>query len=197
MDDMAEGVRELLDALEITNAVIGGLSMGGYVTFALLRQMPGRFRGLILADTRSTADNEQGRAARMKMVDTLRTAGVGAVVDEMLPKLLGATSQRERPALRDLIRGIALRNSADGVAGGVASMRDRRDATPLLETIAVPTLVLVGEEDTLTPPTDSQALAKAIPQSQLMTLARAGHLSSLEVPDEFSAALANFLVTVE
>jgi 3-oxoadipate enol-lactonase len=196
MDDMAAGVLEFLDTLQIKTAVIGGLSMGGYVTFALLRRAPDRFHGLILADTRATADNEQGRAARMKMLDTVREKGVSAVVDEMLPKLLGATSQRERLTLADQVRGIALKNSSDAVAGAVEAMRDRPDSTPLLPAIEVPTLVLVGEEDTLTPPSDSQAMAAAIPQAKLVTLAGAGHLSNLEVPDQFSTALSDFLVTI-
>ena len=194
MDDMAGGVLELLDALQIETAVIGGLSMGGYVTFALLRQARNRVSGLFLADSRATADNEQGRAARMTMLETVKTKGVGPVVDGMMPKLLGATSQRERQELAGEIRAMALRNSPDAVAGAVEAMRDRPDSTPLLSTIDVPTLVMVGEEDTLTPPADSHAMAAAIPNAQLVTLALAGHLSNLEVPDPFATALANFLV---
>ena len=194
MDDFADDVIALLDALQIDKATIGGLSMGGYATFALLRRAPERASRVILADTRSTADNEQGRANRGKMLDTVRTTGVAAVVDEMMPKLLGATSQGGRPDVARRVREIALKNSVEGVAGAIAAMRDRPDSTAQLAKISVPVLVLVGEEDTLTPPADSEAIRSHITRAHLVDIPRAGHLSNLEAPDEFSAALADFLV---
>ena len=194
MDDFADDVVALLDALEIEKATIGGLSMGGYVTFALLRRAPERFNAVVLADTRSTADTGDGRAARGKMIDTLRSSGVAAVVDEMMPKLLGETTRRERPQVADHVRDIALMNAAEGVAGAVAAMRDRPDSTPQLARISVPVLLIVGEEDTLTPPTDSEAMRADIGRAHLVDIPRAGHLSNLEAPDPFSAALADFLI---
>jgi pimeloyl-ACP methyl ester carboxylesterase len=193
MDDFADDVVGLLDALQIEKATIGGLSMGGYATFALLRRAPERFSAVILADTRSTADNEQGRAARAKMIETLRTTGVATVVAEMLPKLLGDQTRRTRPEVAERVRQIALMNSPDGVAGGVAAMRDRPDSTAQLAKISVPVLLLVGEEDTLTPPADSAAMRSHINRVHLVDIPQAGHLSNLEAPDEFSAALADFL----
>ena len=193
MDDFADDVVALLDALEIEKATIGGLSMGGYATFALLRRAPERFSAVLLADTRSTADNEQGRAARAKMIDTLRDQGVGTVVDEMMPKLLGESTRRQRPEVADRVREIALMNDAGGVAGGVAAMRARPDSTAQLVNISVPVLLIVGEEDTLTPPADSEAMRSHINRGHLVDIPRAGHLSNLEAPDEFSAALADFL----
>ena len=193
MDDFADGVVALLDALEIEKATIGGLSMGGYATFALLRRAPERFHAVVLADTRSTADTEQGRAGREKMIQTLRGPGVAAVVDEMLPKLLGETTRRERPEVAADVRRIAQMNSPAGVAGGVAAMRDRPDSTGDLARISVPVLILVGEEDTLTPPSDSEAMRAQITRGHLVDIPRAGHLSNLEAPDAFSAALADFL----
>ena len=195
MDEMADGVLEWLEALGIDTAVIGGLSMGGYVTFALWRKARERFSAMVLADTRATADTEQGRAARAKMLETVKDKGVTAVADEMLPKLLGETSKRERqldPQLREII----LRNHEEGVGAAIEAMRDRPDATPLLAAIDVPALVLVGEEDTLTPPSDSEALHAGIRGSRLVRLPRAGHISNLEVPDEFSTALNDFLVSL-
>ena len=194
MDDFADGVIALLDALEIEKATIGGVSMGGYATFALWRRAPERFHAVILADTRATADNEQGRANRLKMIDTLRSKGVGAVVDEMMPKLLGETTRRDRPEVADRVREIALMNRADGVAGAVAAMRDRPDSSADLATISVPVLVVVGGEDTLTPPADSEAMRSQINRGRLVDIPGAGHLSNLEAPEEFSAVLADFLV---
>ena len=194
MDDFADDVVALLDALEIEKATIGGLSMGGYATFALLRRAPELFTAVILADTRSTADTEDGRAARMKMLDTLRSRGVSAVIDEMMPKLLGAATRGERPELAGRVREIALMNTAEGVAGGVSAMRDRPDSTAQLEKISVPVLLMVGEDDTLTPLADSEAMRAFIRRTHLVDIPRAGHLSNLEAPDQFSAALADFLI---
>lgn len=194
MDDFADDVVALLDALEIDKATIGGLSMGGYAVFALLRRAPERAAGVILADTRSTADTEQGRAAREKMLATVRSAGVSAVVDEMMPKLLGERTRRERPEVEKRVREIALKNSPEAVAGAVVAMRDRPDSTGELSRISLPVLVLVGQDDTLTPPADADAMCARIDRGRLVDIPRAGHLSNLEAPETFSDALVDFLV---
>ena len=194
MDDFAEDVIALLDALEIEKATIGGLSMGGYATFALLRRASERASAVILADTRSTADTEEGRAGRAKMLETVRSKGVSAVVDEMLPKLLGDSTRRERPAVEARVREIAARNSPEAVAGAIQAMRDRPDSTSQLAGISVPVLIVVGEEDTLTPPADAESMRARITRTRLVDIPHAGHLSNLEAPEEFSAALTDFLV---
>jgi 3-oxoadipate enol-lactonase len=193
MEEMARAVLDVLDVERIERAVIGGLSMGGYVTFALFRLAPERFSGMILADTRATADNEQQWQARQTMLASVRAKGPSAVADEMLPKLLGATSQRERPGLAASVRAMIERNSPEAIAGAVESMMARPDSRPLLASIAVPTLVLCGEEDVLTPPSDSDALHAGIPGSRLVSIEKAGHLSSIEAPDQFSFALNSYL----
>lgn len=194
MDDLADGVVAFLDALRIEQATIGGLSMGGYVAFAVLRRARERAVRLILADTRATADNEQGRAGRTKMLDTLRTRGVSAVADEMMPKLLGETTRRKVADVEDRVRTLIAVNTPEGLAGAVTAMRDRPDSTSLLPSISVPTLVLVGDEDVLTPPSDAEAMRSNLSRAHLVRIPKAGHLSNLEAPEEFSAALADFLV---
>jgi pimeloyl-ACP methyl ester carboxylesterase len=194
MDELAAAVVEWLDALRIEKATIGGLSMGGYVTFALLRRARERASAVILADTRATADTEQGRAARTTMIETVRAKGVAAVADEMMPKLLGETTHRERPQVERVVREIAAANAPEGLAGAIEAMRERPDSTPGLAKISVPALVLVGEEDVLTPPSDAEAMRAALARGRLVEIPRAGHLSNLEAPGEFSAALADFLL---
>ena len=194
MDDLADGVIAFLDAMRIEKATLGGLSMGGYVAFALMRRAPERAARLILADTRATADNEQGRAGRTKMLETLRTRGVSAVADEMMPKLLGETTRRKGSEVEGLVRRLVAVNTAEGLAGAVTAMRDRPDSTALLSSISVPTLILVGEEDVLTPPADAEAMRSNLSRAHLVSLPGAGHLSSLESSEEFSAALSDFLV---
>ena len=192
MADYASDVGALLDALAIDEAVIGGLSMGGYVTLAMLRAAPERFTGVLLADTRPQADTEEGRAGRRRLLEVLRDGGPAAVVDQMLPKLLGETSHRTRPEVAAEVRRIAIANAAPGIAAAIEAMMFRPDATELLATIGRPALVLVGEEDILTPPADAEAMQRSLGRSQLVVLPAAGHLSNLETPDAFSTALATF-----
>ena len=190
VDDYAGDVVDLLDALHVEDAVIGGLSMGGYAAFAILRHAPRYVRGLILADTRSQADTPEGVEGRKRMLQLLADRGPSAVVDEMIPKLLGATSQA---ALGDRVRALALSNPPAAIAGAIHALMTRPDSTPLLGTIHCPTLIVVGEEDTLTPPALSEEMHRAIAGSELVIVPGAGHLSSLEQPEAFNSALASFL----
>jgi 3-oxoadipate enol-lactonase len=193
MDDYAGDVIDLVDALHVGDAVIGGLSLGGYVTLAMFRHAPRYFRGMVLADTRAEADSAEATANRQKMLALVRERGPRAVADEMLPKLIGETTARETPDLADRVRDLAVGSSAEALAGAVTAMMTRPDSTPLLASIHCPTLIVVGEEDRLTPPPLSQSLHQAIAGSELVTIPRAGHLSSLEQPDAFNAALVRFL----
>lgn len=193
MDDYAGDVIDLLDRLHIEEAVIGGCSMGGYLAFALLR-LAGRYaRGLILADTRAPADTADAIEGRKKMIQLVNDKGTAAVVDEMVPKLVGTTTKNGRPEIVARVREIALENSPASVAGMVRAMMTRQDATPLLGTIHIPTLILVGAEDTFTPPAMSEEMQKAIAGSQLVVLPNAGHLSSVEDSRSFNDAVAHFL----
>lgn len=195
MDAFAQDVIALLDHLELDGAAIGGLSMGGYITFALYRLAPERFTALLLANTRAQADTPEGRQARMKMRQLVLESGASAVADQMLPKLLGERSHRERRGLERDVRALIEANSAAGVAAAIDAMLERPDSAPLLSTIARPTLIVTGDEDVLIPPADAESMHKRIERSRLVVLEGAGHLSNLEVPDEFSAALGDFLTS--
>jgi 3-oxoadipate enol-lactonase len=193
MDDYAADVAGLLDTLEIDRAAIGGLSMGGYVTFALFRLAPERFTRILLADTRPQADTPEGRQKRRAMSETVRTKGASAVADQMIPKLLGETSRRQRPAVARLVRRLIEANDPVGIDGAVDAMRTRPDSTPDLERISCPALVIVGEEDEVTPVAESESLHNALRRSHLVVVPGAGHLSNLEEPEGFSRALTDFL----
>jgi pimeloyl-ACP methyl ester carboxylesterase len=193
MDDYVGDLVDLLDALHIHDAVIGGLSLGGYVAFALLRLAPHYVKGLILADTRSQGDTPEGIDGRRRMLATLHDKGVSAVAEEMLPRLLGQTTRQERPAVTGFVRELMAAQSPAAVAGALTSMMKRPDSTPRLATVRCPTLVVVGEEDALTPPASAEALQRAIAGAELVVLPRAGHLSSLETPDAFNESVARFL----
>jgi 3-oxoadipate enol-lactonase len=193
VDDYAGDVIDLLDALHVTQAVVGGLSMGGYVAFAILRCAARYVQGLILADTRSQADTPDGIAGRTRMLQLAKDMGPSAVAEEMVPKLLGETTRKTKPAVAEQVRSLVLASSADAIAGAVRALMTRPDSTPLLSSIHVPTLIIVGDEDTLTPPAASEDMHRAIAGSELARIPRAGHLSNLEQPDLFTAALAAFL----
>lgn len=195
MDEMAGGVLRLLDDLEIERGVIGGLSMGGYVTFAAYRLAPERFSGMLLANTRAAADTPQAREGRQKMIAVAREQGAAAIAREMLPKLLGATTRAERPQVEAAVRQIVESRPPDAVAEALGAMMERPDSTPGLERISSATLVITAEEDTLIPAKEIEAMQSRIPRSRLVLLRRAGHLSNLEAPDEFSQALADFLTS--
>lgn len=193
IDDYAGDVIDLLDALGIEDAVIGGLSMGGYVTFALFRHAPRYFRGMVLADTRAQADTPDGVDARKKMIALVREKGAAAVADEMLPKLLGDRTRDRQPEVVARVRELVLANSAEAIAGALTALMTRPDSTPILSSIHCPTLVLVGDRDIVTPPAHSEELHRAIAGSELATIEGAGHVSSLEQPAAFNKALARFL----
>jgi pimeloyl-ACP methyl ester carboxylesterase len=193
IDDFAADIIDLLDLLHIDRAVIGGLSLGGYVTLALLRLAPSYFSGIVLADTRAEADSPDAIQGRQRMLDLVRTAGPTAVAEQMLPRLLGESTRRDHPEIVEQVRGFILSNTAEGIAGAVTAMMGRPDSTAQLGTIRWPTLVMVGDEDVLTPPKVSEGLSRAIPGATLVRIPGAGHLSNLEQPDAFSAALAGFL----
>ena len=175
-DDVAGLVREVVGA----PVVLGGLSMGGYAAFAVMRRSPALVRALILADTRASADSLEGRAARKAMLTLLEREGPQGVAREMIPKLLGETTRDHDPDAEETVRRLIKRQSAQGIRDAILRMMERPDSTPLLPSITVPTLVVVGEEDVLTPPADSEAIAAALPNASLVRIAGAGHLSNLE-----------------
>ena len=193
IDDYAGDVIDLLDTLHIDEAVIGGLSMGGYVAFAILRHAARYVHALILADTKSEADSPDAIAGRKRLLEILEKKGTAGVADEMVPKLLGETTRRERPEVEARVRELVLSNAPEPIAGAVRALMSRPDSTPLLATIHVPTLIVVGAEDTVTPPVAAEALHRAIGGSELVQIPGAGHLSNLERPELFDAALARFL----
>jgi 3-oxoadipate enol-lactonase len=193
MDDYAADVLALMTHLEIDRAVIAGLSMGGYVAFAMLRGAAGRVAGLVLSNTRATPDTDESRAGRDKMIDLVTSQGIGPVADAMAPKLLGETTRREQPDLGDAVRRLILVNGREGVAAALGAIRDRADSTPLLASIAVPTLILHGDEDTVIPVDETHAMHRGIAGSALVVLPRVGHLANLEDAPGWNRALDQFL----
>jgi pimeloyl-ACP methyl ester carboxylesterase len=194
---VAEDLRELLDRLELPHVVLGGISMGGYVAFAFLRRYPERVAGLLLADTKATADLPAAAANRLRIADTVLAAGhTRLLATEVAPRLLGDTTRWQRPDLYETVAEQVRGHAPESVAWAERAMAARADATDLLPDIAVPTLVVVGEQDVLTPPEESVAMADAIPGAVLRRLPAAGHLTALEAPERFNAAARTLLARV-
>lgn len=193
MERIADDAAGLLDHLGVSRAVVCGLSMGGYAAFAMVRRHPGRLRGLVLADTRAAADSEEGRRGRASLAEKVRQQGAPPAAEALVPRLLGETSLRERPELVARVREVILKTSPQGIVDALAGLAARADSTPTLREIRVPTLVVCGEEDGLTPVSEARALQQAIAGSRLEVVPRAGHLANLENPPAFQGALRAFL----
>lgn len=192
LEQYADDVAGLLDHLAIQQAVLTGLSMGGYVGFAFYRKHAGRLRGLVLADTRAQADSEEARTGRFNLAQTAFRKGPEAVAGIMIPKLLGATSLKTRPDLVAQVRRIIEGNEVSGMIVDSIAMADRPDSLPLLPQITCPTVVIVGEEDQPTPPAEARLIADGIPGAKLMVIPGAGHLSNLEQPERFNRIVGEF-----
>jgi pimeloyl-ACP methyl ester carboxylesterase len=195
LDDVAADIAAFMDHLKLDRAVIGGLSMGGYITLALARRSPERFDGMILADTKAEPDSADGREGRRKMIELVRTKGPGAVAEQMLPKLLGAGTRVRHPEVVSQVRGMIESISADGIAGALDAMMARPDSTPGLPRISCPVLILVGADDEVTPEGSARAMEKHIERCRVVVLPDAGHLSNIESPDAFSRAVSDFLAS--
>ena len=194
LDEAADDIAAMLDARKIDRVVLGGLSMGGYVAMSFLRRHSQRVSALILADTKLGADSPEGAANRRRIADEVIAAGSSAqLVDELLPSLLGETSRERRALVLGRVKALLEKAPPYAVAWAQRAMAVRPDSTETLAAVTVPTLVVVGEEDTLSPPADAELIAKTVPGAQLVVIPDAGHLSAMESPAEFNAAVSDFL----
>jgi 3-oxoadipate enol-lactonase len=193
MDRHADDVAALLDALQIEKAVVVGLSMGGYVALAMWRKHRHRIRALVLADTRATADTDEAKQKREDLIGVARRDGPSGVAEKQITGLTGRSTREKQPELINRIQTVMSGETVEGIVGALEAMRARPDSTPLLSEIDVPTLVVVGEEDVITPVKEARAMAAMIRGSRLEVIPEAGHLSNLERPAAFNAALSDFV----
>jgi pimeloyl-ACP methyl ester carboxylesterase len=192
----AEAVLALLDYLGVGRAVVAGVSMGGYVALAIARLAPDRLAAIALIDTRAEADGADARANRERVSAAVEGDAGTRALSPMLEGLLGVTSRRERPDVVRSVREALAAARTDGVAWSQRAMAARPDATAELAGLAVPAAVVVGAEDTLSPPDVARAMAGALPDAVLSVLPRAGHLTPVESPDGVAAALIALVLRV-
>ncbi|GAB2990933.1 alpha/beta hydrolase [Amycolatopsis acidiphila] len=187
LEDAARDVVALLDRLELDKVVLGGCSMGGYVTMAVLRLAPERVGGLVLIDTKATADTPEAAENRERVAARAEAEGVsGWLAESMLPNLLAPSTP---PDIVETTRELIDSQPPSGVAWAARAMAARPDSTDVLAAADVPALVVVGEEDGLTPPEAATAMAAALPKSELVVLPGTGHLTPLEAPAALTEAI--------
>jgi len=188
---LADDLDALLKDIDALPCVLGGLSMGGYIALAFATKYASDLKGLILIDTRSEGDTSDGKAARDKMVASLKQGGSRAIADQMFPKMLAPQNQSTEVGAR--ARNIMESQRPETIERALIAMRDREDYTSILPSIVAPTLVLVGENDTIAPPDLAKKLHAAIPNSILQIIPNAGHLSTMEQPQAVTQAIREFL----
>jgi len=194
VDAMARDVVDLLDRLSLERVVLGGLSMGGYVAMAFLRHHADRVRAVVLADTKAAADPPAARDNRERIARTaLEERSARVVVDDVLPTLLGETTRKQRPHVEQAVRSLVGNAPPEAIAWAQRAMGARPDSFDVLRALTVPTLVVVGDEDRVSPLTDARAMAEAAPVGRLAVLAGAGHLSAMETPELFSTSVGAFV----
>jgi 3-oxoadipate enol-lactonase len=194
MPTYADDLAALLDALQVDDVVLVALSMGGYVAFEFLRRHRERVRALVLMDTRAEADTAEGRRGRDQAASLAREQGARAIAEQMLPRLLAPATLEAMPQVVEHVRGMMQRAPVPGIAGALAAMRDRHDATLLLSAIdGMPALVLVGEHDTVTPVEQARFIADTLPDGHLEVIPGAGHMPPMEAPQLVNAAIERFL----
>jgi 3-oxoadipate enol-lactonase len=196
MEQFADDLAAMLDALGVREPVVYcGLSMGGYIALQFQRKYASRLRGLVLCDTRSTADTPEAVVARRTIVDRVLKEGPASVADAMLPRLFCETTRKQRPEIVEGLRRVIMANSPQGIAAAALGMAERPDMTASLREIRCPTLVIVGREDVISPPAEMRGMADAISGARFVEIPAAGHMSPLENTAAVTAAIAEFLAT--
>lgn len=193
IDQYADDLVAFLHALGIARAVICGLSMGGYIAFSMLRRHRDLIRGLVLSDTRATADTDEVRSNRARMIELIEREGMNALAARQLSSSVGRSTLERQPELVETVRHMMASVPAAGAIGALRAMAERPDSSSLLETIDVPTLVVGGAEDVTTPPDVLRAMAARIPRSRVEILEQSGHLCPLERPAAFNHVVTEFL----
>lgn len=194
ISQFATDVGGLLDAAGVsTPIVLCGLSMGGYVALAFAQRYPERLRGLILCDSRAACDTPENAANRLKLAERVLTEGPAAVAEAMLPRLFSPTTFERQPHIVDAMRSVILGCSSRGIAHGLRALASRPDATTWLPEIHTPTLLIVGEQDIISPPAEMQGMAAALPRGRCEVIPHAGHMAPLEQPTAVNAVMREFL----
>jgi len=193
MDLFADDMVALLDHLGIEAAVVGGMSMGGYILFSLLERYRARVKGACFITTRANADDEAGKERRLALARDVLKFGPQMAAEAFVQLLFAEESLVERPKLVGEVYGWMTANDSRGIAGGLLAMRERKDYTSLLTGFTLPALAIGAEGDKAAPPDNARTIAAGIPGCRLAIIPYAGHMANIENPGAFNTALIDFL----
>lgn len=197
MDVLVDDLALLLDDLKLDKVVLGGASMGGYVTMQFLRRYPERVSGLVLANTKPSADHEGAAANRVRIAHALEhTGSAETLVENVFGNLLGSTTRTTKPAVADAVKAAILAAPPAAAAWAQYAMASRVDSLDVLRAADVPALIIAGEEDALITDEDVESMADALPDARVVTIPHAGHLTAIEDPTAFDAAVRTLLTRV-
>jgi 3-oxoadipate enol-lactonase len=188
----AQDLIGLMDALEIEKAVLCGLSMGGYIALNAVLSHPGRFDALVLSDTQCAADSPEGKEKRLEAIEAISKSGVESFADASLKNLFAPGSLKREGAEIAAAREMITATAEETLIRSLRALREREESCSRLQEIAVPVLVMVGEQDGITPPAAARLMQEKIEGCRLAVIAQAGHLSNMENPDSFNKELKNF-----
>jgi pimeloyl-ACP methyl ester carboxylesterase len=193
IDLFADDIVCLLDHLGIERAVVGGMSMGGYILLNMLERYRERITAACFIVTRSGADDESGRERRLNLARDTKEHGPRVVADFFVKMLFAEETAREKPELVTEVSDWMTQSDPGGLAGGLLAMRDRKDYTPLLSGFSLPTLIIGAEQDKAVSAEHLHILASGLPQSKKCLIQEAGHLVNMEQPAAFNNCLLDFL----
>lgn len=193
IDLFVQDLLSFMDALKIEKTVLCGLSMGGYIALNAIENHPERFSALILSDTNCTADTPEAKEKRMNTIVSIKENGVEKLADDLLPNLFAPESFKSNSEEIAAVKEMIVTTTIPSLNKSLHAMANRKETCSKLAKIKVPTLILVGEEDTITPPEAASAMHEKIKDSSLKVIPHAGHLSNMENDDEFNSQLIKFM----
>lgn len=193
LEELADDIHALARQLHLPKFVLAGLSMGGYVSLAYVKKYPDTLRALILVDTQAGADTPEAKQNRDRLIAAAREHGAKPIADAMQQKMIPESTAKNRPQVVRDLRQMMDNANPQTLAYALTAMRDRPDHTATLATITVPTLILVGDQDAITPPDVAKKMQEKIPGAQLKIITGAGHMSPMEQPAQVNTALTDFL----
>jgi 3-oxoadipate enol-lactonase len=193
IDLYASDLLALMDALEIKKAIVCGLSMGGYILMNAIGRYPERFTGIILSDTQCIADSIEVKEKRYKAIRQIESEGLQKFADDFVKSVFCDETLEKRKDLVEETKKIILSTSPQTITGTLHALAQRRESCSLVKRISIPSLILCGKKDNVTPVTQSELLFNSITNSKMHTIENAGHLANLEQPEDFNEHVRNFV----
>lgn len=190
---LANDLIRLMDKLYIDQAIVVGLSLGGYILLNAVEHYPERFKAIVLCDTQCLADSTENKKKRYESIREIQEKGMDNFAEAFVEKILTEESFTTNKELVEKTKEIILSNSQIGIAGALGAMAERRESCSGLKKLTLPSLILCGKEDVLTPVSLSEFLFTHLPAAKMHAIEKAGHLSNLEQPDEFNRHLDEFI----